>query len=87
MITIFNRKEVCITHDMNRQAKVRDILQANGIDYAVKVLNRKSPSPIGAGSRARTGTFGENLSLEYEYKIYVHKDDYEEAVHLICKSC
>lgn len=85
MITFLNRKEVCVTFDMNRQAEVRDILQVNGIDYMVKVLNRKSPSPIGAGSRARTGTFGENLSLEYEYKIYVHKDDYEEALHLIHK--
>ena len=86
MITILNRKEVCVTFDMNRQAEVRDILQVNGIDYMVKVLNRKSPSPIGAGSRARTGSFGENLSLEYEYKIYVHKDDYEEALHLIHKN-
>ena len=85
MITFFNRKEVCITYDMKRQAEVRDILNFNGIDYIVKVTNRKSPSPIGAGSRARTGTFGENLSMELEYKIFVHKNDYEKALYLISR--
>ena len=68
---------------MKRQSDVRDILRANGIDYTVKVLNRKSPSPIAAGSRARTGTLGEDLSKEYEYKIYVHRDDYKKACALI----
>lgn len=83
MITILNRKEVCVTFDMARQAEVRNILQGAGIDYTVKTVNLKSPSPIVAGSRARTGTFGENLNLECEYRIFVHKDDYEEALHLI----
>lgn len=85
MITILNRKEVCLTYDVKRQSEVRDILHANGIDYTVKILNRKSPSPMAAGSRARTGSFGENPSLACEYKIFVHKDDYEKAMHCIAK--
>lgn len=85
MITIFNRKEVCLTYDVKRQSDVRDILHANGIDYTVQVRNRKSPSPLGAGSRARTGTFGENSALANEYKIFVHKDDYEKAMYFIAK--
>ena len=85
MITIFNRKELCITFDMKEQSRVRDILAANKIDYIIKTLNRMSPSPVAAGSRARTGTFGQDTSTMYEYKIYVHKNDYEEAVHLIRK--
>ena len=32
MITIFNRKELLITMDMNRQFNVRDILSAKGIE-------------------------------------------------------
>ena len=36
MITIFNRKELIVTTEMNRQAQVRDILSQNGIDYTVK---------------------------------------------------
>lgn len=78
MITIFNRKELLITTDMSRQGHVRDILSANGIDYTVRVIN-----PQSARSRARYGTFGADLGYSYEYKIYVHKKDYEYALKLI----
>ena len=82
MITIFTRKELLITLDMKHQANVRDILSANGIDYTVKVTNLQSASVIGS-SRARVGTFGINQNYSYEYKIYVHKKDYEHALRLI----
>ena len=65
MIHIFNRKELLITYDMQKQADVRTLLQNHGIDYSVKVLNRASPSPISARSRAYTGTFGQNLNNMY----------------------
>ena len=84
MIHIFNRKELLITYDMQKQAEVRTLLQNHGIDYSVKVWNRKSPSPISARSRAYTGTFGEDLNNMYEYKIYVKKEDYEQASAVIC---
>ena len=32
MITIFNRKELCITFDFKEQARVRDVLAVNNID-------------------------------------------------------
>ncbi|MEY8355728.1 hypothetical protein AALB39_20535 [Lachnospiraceae bacterium 54-53] len=57
----------------------------NNIPYSIRVINRKSPSFFGAGSRARTGTFGENLQLEYEYTIFVKKADYEKAAAIINK--
>ena len=85
MITIFNRKELCITFDFKEQARIRDVLTFNNIDFIIKTINRMSPSPMAAGSRARTGTFGQDTRTMYEYKIYVHKNDYEEAVHLIRK--
>ncbi len=85
MITIFNRKELFITFDMQKQAEVRQILQANGIDYQVKVINRKSASPVWSGTRAYTGTLREDLSKMYEYRIFVHKDDYEQAVSVMRK--
>ena len=85
MITIFNRKELCITFDFKEQARIRDVLTFNNIDFIIKTINRMSPSPMAASSRARTGTFGQDTSTMYEYKIYVHKNDYEEAVHLIRK--
>ena len=82
MITVFNRKELIITMDMNRQAKVRDVLSQNGVDYTVKTTNLET-APIFGNRRARTGSFGINPDYSYEYKIYVHKKDYEKAVSLI----
>lgn len=35
MITIFNRRQLIITYDIVIQAKIRDILAANGIDYSI----------------------------------------------------
>lgn len=87
MITILNRKEVCMTYDMNRQAEIRYLLQGSGIDYRIKVVNRTNPSSVllAEGARAYTGARGES-SMDYEYHIFVHKDDYEEALHLIQKN-
>ena len=82
MITIFNRRELLVTMDMARQANVRDILSINGIKYTVKVTNRQSASVIGS-NRARTGSFGVNQNYAYEYKIYVHAKDYDNAMRLI----
>ncbi|MCU6686522.1 hypothetical protein OCV99_08170 [Dorea acetigenes] len=85
MITIFNRKELITVYSMQSQAKMRDILTENGIDYKIRVVNRKSPSPMAAGSRAHTGTFGENLAMEYEYIFYVKREDVARASHLVSR--
>lgn len=79
MLTIWNRKELMTTYDLKQQAKIRELLSSYQIDYMVKVVNRKSPSPFGAGSRARTGTFGEDLNMQNAYIIYVLRKDYERA--------
>ena len=76
MITIFNRKEVCITYDMKRQAEVRDILNANGIKYIFKVTDR-------CGSNPTASAWGSRMDERCEYKIFVHKDDYERALYLM----
>lgn len=82
MINVFNRKEVCITYDINEQARIRDILKNNHIDYEVATKNLSSPSPLGG---SRDSTFGVDLSRCIEYKIYVKKTDYDLAMHLIQK--
>ena len=84
MINIFNRRELAITFSMKEQADIRETLSNNNIEYSINTINRKSPSPASAGSRTM-GTFGENLDIEYEYIIYVKRNDYEEAKHLIGK--
>ena len=84
MITILNRKEVCTTYDMNRQAEIRYLLQGAGIDYRIRTKNRMGTMMVGGGTpRAYMGTYGNQQMMDYEYHIYVHKDDYEEAMYLI----
>ena len=79
MLTIFNRRELAVTMDMQRQAEIRNILAANGVKYLV----RTSSSGGSFGSRGRMYSFGQNPALAYVYKIYVHKDDYAGALSLI----
>lgn len=82
MITIFARRELLVTMDADRQTNVCQILASNGIKYSVKVTNFQSPNVVGS-SRARTGCFGINQNYSYEYKIFVHKKDYDNALQLI----
>ena len=83
MITIFNRKEICITYDMNRQAEIRNILQGANIDYIIRTKNRTETMLVRGGTRAYTGSWGNRQMMDYEYHIYVHKDDYERALYLM----
>lgn len=68
--------------DFNRQADVREILSANKIAYITRTTNLQSSSVVGS-HRGRIGSLGINQDYSYEYKIYVHKDDYDKACRLI----
>lgn len=85
MLTLFNRKELAVTYDINEQARVRTLLAGEGIDYSVKTVNRLSASSFSSGSRGRTGTYGQNTEAMTEYIIYVKKADYENAMKIIQK--
>lgn len=85
MLTIFNRKELTVTFDLNEQARLRKVLAEEGIDYSVKTVNRLSASSFSSGSRVRTGTYGQNTDTMIEYVIYVKKADYERAKSAIRK--
>ena len=47
MVTIFNRKELIVTMEMDRQSEVRNILSQNGIDYTVTTTNLEAAPMIG----------------------------------------
>ncbi len=83
MITLFNRKELCNVFSMKEQSNIREILTNNSIDYKLRTINRMSSSPISSGTRSRTGSFGQNSDLNYEYIFYVHKNDFDKAIQLI----
>ena len=82
MLTMFNRRELHMTYDMSDRVRVCDILRANGIDYRLKTTNTTSSA---MGGRRGGNTFGVNMDYAYEYKIYVHKNDYDRALLLIHK--
>jgi len=83
MLTIFNRKELCIVFSMKEQSNIRESLSNNNIDYRIRTINRMSPSPFSGGTRGRTGSFGQNMDLNYEYIFYVHKKDYDLAKSIL----
>jgi len=78
MIHLFNRKELLTTASMEQQARVRDILAENGIDYRVRVK-----SNTGGMSRSRTVIPGMRMEMMYQYYIYVKKSDYGKAQNLL----
>ena len=78
MIHLFNRKELLTTISVEHQAKVRDALAANGIDYRVRVR-----SNTGGMSRNRAVMPGTRMETQYQYYIYVKRCDYEKACYLI----
>lgn len=61
-------------------------INSNFVDFIdniiVKTTNLQSSGALDS-SRVHTGNMGIDQSYSYEYKIYVHKMDYETAVGLI----
>ena len=56
MLTIFNRKELITTMDMQRQANIRSVLSANGIAYTVRTENLQGSSAFAAGAAAASAS-------------------------------
>ena len=68
MLTIFNRKELMVTMDSNRQAEIRRILSQNGIDYIVKTRNLQNSGVLDI-SRGHMGNMGIDQNYSYELKL------------------
>lgn len=83
MITMLNRKNVFTGFDLKQYAAIRNVLADNRIPYAVNTKNRMGQWAGQGTLRGRTGSFGQSGDTMYEYEIFVHKDDYENAMHLI----
>lgn len=84
MIMIWNQKEVFVGDSLQRFNEICYILSNNGIEYKHRIVDKNS-SPLLGSRRARTGTFGENISYSKTYYIYVHKNDYDNVFELLRK--
>lgn len=82
MITLFNRRELIVTQSMKRQGEIRTLLAQNHIDYCLKT-HGQDDSFTRADLRAHTGSAGIDPDFQYTYSFYVHKDNYEKAMHII----
>ena len=87
MLTIFNRRELLSTFDMQRQAEVRSLLAQNKIAYSTKVtsmngININGPSTLGS-SIPRMENLGIKSKYQYEYKIFVHKSNFDIATAIM----
>lgn len=79
MVTIFNRRELCITQNLEQYSKFADALAASGIEYYAKAFGHSSQF----GERSRRGSFGQSSKLDNFYKVYVKRSDYELATRCI----
>jgi len=77
MITIFNRKSVFFGYDKIQHNRVLDILEGNKIKYSVKISDSRMYRASGSSN------FGESSKYQATAEIFVHKDNWEKASHLI----
>ena len=83
MITLFNRKTVYIGFDLKRYSDIRTALTDHQIDYVQKVNNRMGQWAGHGTIRGRTGSMGIPSEKMYEYEVFVHQKDYEQAMKVI----
>lgn len=70
MITVFNRSELTVCGTLEQSQKVSAALEQAGIEYHVASHSRTSPSVFSAGTRERSGTFGQSAADSWTYTIY-----------------
>ena len=79
MVTIFNRKEVITTYDVEEYANARDDLKEAGIEFKIRT-KRTSYSSVRSMGR---GISASRKHDGLEYTLYVKEEDYSRAVHII----
>ena len=86
-ISVFNRKSVYDGRSIADFNAVRNILELNKIPYKYTTLDLEHNSYLGPEkgvTRSLGGNFKETSSSMI-YEVFVHKDDYDEAMWLIRK--
>lgn len=83
-IFIFRNKKLYTTYSLKEYEFITNILNQNNISYIHRVKDLSSPNLFEV-NRGTRGTFGMNQDSSKEYSIYVKKDVYESAKHIINK--
>ena len=72
----WNRVEVYCGFSLSEFSELRDILSSKGIKYSYRLINQNT-------STRRFGAIGLNTRMEAQYYLYVHKKDYDTAIHYL----
>lgn len=76
MITVFNRRQVCLTRSAEERLRVNALLNGRGIETRTICGN------LGRAGRHH-GMPGIDWEAAYEYYVYVHKKDYGRAMQAL----
>ena len=83
MITLFNRQELYTTYKVDDLARIRQILEANNINYKLRTVGQIGTSSMPMG-RSRSIPVSSSFGST-QFIIYVHSSDLEYASYLIRK--
>ena len=75
-MNIFSRREVYLTWSLDEVNWITGRLTSSGIDYGIVTNSMTDPGRM-------HGVPNVKFEYEYEYRIYVHKNDYDRAMRLI----
>lgn len=76
MITIFNRREIRLTRDLDEYFNIRRLLDENNIEFTVRIPGKINQDRY-------HGIPGINMKYMYEYHIYVNKKDFDRAQRVL----
>jgi hypothetical protein len=84
MITFFNRRELYKGYVLLDFKNILQILKNAKIKFPVKVKTNRNGNFYSSNTGAGIPNFGQSsMDLTTKYYIYVHKNDYEHAAHII----
>lgn len=77
------KKELTAVNSMEEAIRITGVLEANGIESRYE-LNSRNSTWLGRGTiRSYWGNIGGNEKYDTLYYVYVNKEDYEEAQHIL----
>lgn len=75
------KRELFVTSSMEQKSRILDLLNGHNIKYYLRTDDN-----FGGGlyeHRGRSGSYGMDASVRFQYYIFVHKKDYAAAVALL----
>ena len=82
MLTPLNRRELTTLRSLDDSERIRQALDAQGIEYRVKAKSRTSVGALNMGSRELLGAGSLLNQGSTGYEVYGKKEDWEAACHV-----